>query len=62
MLSMEFGQVDPAGRIETLELAGVVFMLRQSRGRNDTQAPGDERTTVEHHDRPVFQFGGAHAE
>ena len=50
------------GCIEPLELAGMVLVLRESRGRNDTQAPGDERTTVEHHDRPIFQFGGAHAE
>jgi hypothetical protein len=62
MLSMEIGQIDPAGRTETLELAGMVLMLRESRGRNDTQAPGNERTTVEHHDRPVFQFGEAYAE
>jgi hypothetical protein len=62
MLSMELGQINPAGRIETLELAGMVLMLRESRGRDDTQAPGDERTTVEDHERPVFQFGGAHAE
>jgi hypothetical protein len=54
MLLMELGQIDPAGRIETLELAGMVLMLRERRGRDDTQAPGDERTTVEHHDRPVF--------
>jgi hypothetical protein len=62
MLSMELGQIDPAGRTETLELAGMVLMLRESRGRGDTQAPSDERTTVEHHDRPIFQSGGAHAE